>query len=340
MPPEVSVVMSVYNGERFLQEAVRSILDQTFPDFEYIIVDDGSTDQTASILGSFDDQRIRLIYNPENLGLTASLNKGIDAAQGEFIARMDADDVSLPSRLEKQVSYLRSHPDIGVVGTDKQDIDLEGRYLEKNWNPPTLPGYVGWRLYFGNPIIHPSVMIRKRCLENVGLYDNYKRTAQDYDLWMRLSRVTKLSNLNEVLILYRRHSRSITNIKYTEQSEMSYQIRQQAVQRLIGIVPKVDELIMLERCCPGNYDVAKSSLRLLLQLYRSYSKVNSLTLEERIRIRQNTGRKIFKIANANRDSKRIWYYFLLAFWFQPTCVILGMKAIARRLASFQKRGLS
>jgi glycosyltransferase involved in cell wall biosynthesis len=331
MPPEVSVVMSVYNGERYLQEAVRSILDQSFTDFEFIIVNDGSTDHTVSILTSFDDNRIRLVHNPENLGLTISLNRGIALAQGEFIARMDADDISLPPRLETQIRYLRSHPDVGVVGTGKQEIDQDGCYLGKVWIPPTSSGYMGWRLIWGNPIVHSSVMIRKGCLVSVGLYDIGKRTAQDYDLWIRLSAITRISNMKQVLILYRRHPESITDTLIHEQLGISNQIRQQAINRLIGVIPTVEELIALGRYDVKSKNIANSTLRLLLQIYKTYSKVYALTLEERLRIRQNVGIKIYKIASASGCGKQIWYYFLWAFWLYPVCILFSLKVTLHRL---------
>lgn len=128
--PKVSVVMSVYNGEKYLPETIDSILNQTFKDFEFIIINDGSTDKTAKILTSYDDPRIR-IFNQENMGLTKSLNRAISLAKGEYIARMDADDISYPERLKKQVDYLNKNPDIGLVGSKYIRIDKRGRKIDE-----------------------------------------------------------------------------------------------------------------------------------------------------------------------------------------------------------------
>jgi glycosyltransferase involved in cell wall biosynthesis len=127
--PRISVVMSVYNGEKYLRQAIESILQQTYTDFEFIIIDDGSTDSSREIIQSYDDKRIRLVINEQNIGLTKSLNKGIRLAKGEFIARMDADDISLPQRFEKQVAYLDSHPEVGVLGTYANIIDHRGKII-------------------------------------------------------------------------------------------------------------------------------------------------------------------------------------------------------------------
>ncbi len=129
--PKVSVIMSVYNGDKYLREAIESILNQTFTDFEFIIVNDGSTDNSLEIIESYDDERIKTINNKKNIGLTKSLNKALKFAKGKYIARQDADDVSLPNRFEKQVEYLDSHPEVALVGTSVYLIDENGKIIGK-----------------------------------------------------------------------------------------------------------------------------------------------------------------------------------------------------------------
>jgi len=209
--PKVSVVMSVYNSERYLLEAVESILRQTFTDFEFIIVDDGSTDGTWEILTSYatEDPRIVLIRNEKNIGLTQSLNKGLVLARGEYIARQDADDVSEPERLEKQVAYLEAYPLVGLVGTAYEIISGDGQLLTTVY-PPTDNGALQERLLEGNCFCHGAVVFRRICLAHVGGYREAFRTAQDHDLWLRISEHFDLASLPDRLYRYRFHSTAVS----------------------------------------------------------------------------------------------------------------------------------
>ena len=207
--PKVSVLMSVYNGEKYLREAVESILNQTFRDFEFIIIDDGSTDSTNEIIRSYSDCRIRLLENEENIGLTKSLNKGIDQCRGEYIARMDGDDVSLQHRLSKQLEYLINNPEVGVCGTQ---VKLINKTFEKNIELPTGHDEICAYMIFTSKLVHPSIMMRKTVLDQLDcIYNEKYRTSQDLDLWERLSKHTKLSNTSEVLFCYRNHPNQISN---------------------------------------------------------------------------------------------------------------------------------
>ena len=218
MPPKISVVMSVYNGRRFLRQAVDSVLAQTFPDFEFIIIDDGSTDATAVILGSFDDPRIVVLRNNVNIGLTSSLNCGFDAAKGEFIARFDADDIALPERLEKQAAFLDANQEIGILGSCCRLIDAKG-LVRGQAEAPLSDIAIRWRGLTGNPFFHPSVMIRRSLIERHGLrYDETFATAQDYELWLRLLEHTKGANLEDRLVSLRRHGDSVSRRRKNRQS--------------------------------------------------------------------------------------------------------------------------
>jgi len=199
--PKVSVVMSVFNGARTLREAVDSILSQTFTDFEFIIIDDGSTDGTWGILNGYDDPRIRLLRNEENIGLTRSLNKGLALVQGEYIARMDADDISLPERLERQVDCLDSRPEVGVVGTNYWELTPTNE--RRPMVVPLTDMSVRLWLLFHNAIVHSSAMVRRTTLEQIGYYDEALPYAQDYDLWTRVAVVSELANLPDRLLLLR-----------------------------------------------------------------------------------------------------------------------------------------
>ncbi len=204
--PLVSVVMPVFNGARWLPAAIKSIQEQTLADFEFVIVDDGSTDETGDILlrNAEDDRRI-CVQRQEHFGITAALNRGCDLAHSRFIARMDADDVAHPERLRKQLAYLADHPEIGAIGTWARVID-EGERETGELMPATEPAALRAYLLKQNPFVHSSMMISADLLRRVGAYRRALEGAEDYDLWLRISEHAKLANLPEFLMSYRRRS--------------------------------------------------------------------------------------------------------------------------------------
>jgi len=210
--PLVSVILAAYNAEGYLREAVASILTQTFTDFEFIIIDDGSTDRTKSIIESFNDPRIKLISRP-NKGLTPSLNEALHLAAGEFIARMDADDLSTPERLAAQVEYLNHHPDVVLLGGAYDLIDAAGRYLTTITPPDDDATLQEHALSGRTPICHPLAMMRRDAVLKVGGYDETFKVAQDLDLWLKLGEVGKLAAVKDVLLQYRQHEESVSEKK-------------------------------------------------------------------------------------------------------------------------------
>jgi glycosyltransferase involved in cell wall biosynthesis len=230
--PKVTVLMSVYNGERYLNEAVDSILAQTFTDFEFLIIDDASTDLTPEILRSYDDPRIRIVTNEENLGLTKSLNKGIALARGEYIARMDADDVSFIVRLERQVEFMEKNADIGVLGSNYQYIDESG-YPKGVVSTSLDPELTRWELLFLNPLAHPTVLMRTALMRSVQGYDETFRFSQDYELWCRLTKITQLAKLQDVLLYLRSSKLNISHRHYKQQRIYSHLITLQVLQNIL-----------------------------------------------------------------------------------------------------------
>lgn len=208
--PIVTVLLPVYNGRHYLREAIQSILDQTFPDFELIIINDGSSDDSGDIAQSFQDKRIRF-YAQQNKGLAATLNRGIALAKGKYIARQDADDFSLPSRLAEQVNYLETHPKVALVGT-WSEIWHEEQRTTLCHRHPTRNAELQFALFFDNPFVHSSVMIRRSILDLAGSYstDLDRQPPEDYELWSRIARVAEIANLPKVLHAYRETKGSIS----------------------------------------------------------------------------------------------------------------------------------
>ena len=204
--------MSVYNGERYLREAVDSILAQTYENFEFVIVDDGSTDETAAIIGSYGDQRIRLVQNECNVGLPRSLNRGLAVARGTYIARQDADDVSLPERLATEAAYLDSHPEVGLVGSTTGFMRADGRFAYVFPNPISDLA-AKWTMLSHNAFSHTSVMFRSSLLERSGGYPEAPEYTycEDYDLWSRIAQHARVANLEVPLVRWRMNESSVSH---------------------------------------------------------------------------------------------------------------------------------
>lgn len=203
MNPTVSILMPVYNGAAYLRESLDSVLQQTCHDFELIIIDDGSRDESARIIQSMNDHRIRF-YKQDNRGLAATLNRAIELSRGEYLARQDQDDVSLPLRLEKQLRYMVSHPHCGLLGTWAEIVS--GTEKTGRAHRHAAENYcLNFDLLFDNPFVHSSAMLRKSAVEAVGMYstDPSRQPPEDYELWSRLSRKWEVSNIPEVLHIYR-----------------------------------------------------------------------------------------------------------------------------------------
>ena len=234
MIPKVSVILPVYNAQSYLRESIDSILAQSFEDFELIIVNDGSTDDSLEIVSSYTDKRITLI-NQENAGLPVSLNRAIRVAKGQYLARQDADDVSLPSRLEEQVAYLDAHPQCALLGT-WADILVENTPTDRRLHHPHLNGDIQIKLLFFNCFVHSSVMIRKIALEKSGLYpeDPEKFPPEDYDLWLRIAKYFEVANLPKPLLQYRELPSSISRSKLQIMQDRAELMSFHALKSILG----------------------------------------------------------------------------------------------------------
>lgn len=285
--PIISVVMSVYNSEKYLSESIESILSQTFSDFEFIIIDDGSTDKSNSILNKFarSDARINIITNLENIGLANSLNKGLHIAKGDYVARMDSDDISYPKRFEIQIEFMKNNKAYGVVGGNIDIIDEKSNYV-KTLSFPKTHNQILWYLCFQNPIAHPTTMIKSNLLRKVNGYKNYI-SSQDYDLWQRLSNITKLFNVDQSLLKYRVHGSNISFRIDESRTARRNEFQNNAVLQIIGSENK-----------PNDYVFGSDKYFDSLIIKKCFKKIrNGLNKFEIDDIRKDAATRILKNAN-------------------------------------------
>lgn len=307
--PKLSVVMPAYNAGAYLRDAVNSILDQSFRNFEFIIVNDGSSDTTASILQEYEklDSRIKVVHQ-ENQGMIAALNRGCRLARGQYIARMDADDFSLPQRFERQLEYIESHPQIGIVGTWIYNIDQNGS-VKRSWCPPTNPKVLEWTHFFGVCVSHSTVLMRREILENLDFYRPDAVHAEDVDLWLRASSITEFGNVPEILSKYRVWSASTHQVGLQMRRERHIQLLASHIEGLLKVEPAMEAVAGLRQTRvgppPENLGQIRLTAALIQQLYETFVKKNHLTSEERREISWDAAKKVASLAfQASRFDSR------------------------------------
>ncbi|MEA2327720.1 MAG: hypothetical protein QOE68_2679 [Thermoanaerobaculia bacterium] len=251
--PRVSVLLPVWNGEAFLGEAMESMLRQTFSSFELIVIDDGSTDRTAAIAERFAslDSRVRVLRRAHE-GFSPALNAGLAAARGEYVARMDADDISLPQRLEKQVAYLDAHPACVVLGTWIEVVEQAGRHVGLKTFVTTHDEIFAALLRFISPLAHPTIVARRDVLRGAGGYDARRYPSEDLDLWFRLAESGELANLGEALLQHRRHKAAIGVFEREAMKSMALTICNEARTKR-GWRPKRGTLTLAGRNADARY---------------------------------------------------------------------------------------
>ena len=248
--PETTVLMTVYNGMPYLPLAIESILSQTYGDFEFLIVNDCSTDDSRKIILGYDDPRIRLIDNDENLGQTRSLNRGLEHTRTTLVARMDADDISHKNRMEKQVEYLKTHPDVVAVGTNLRTIDPDGRYIG-SFSFPEQDLTLRWMQMFTCPVSCGAVMFKTGIIrDEFGGFNPSIRYAQDWELWSRVLPNYRLANVQDFLLDVREHPGASSTASNRVMLEEKYRINRMNPKRILGIhndseqwLQKVDTLL-------------------------------------------------------------------------------------------------
>ena len=235
--------MPVYNAEKHLQEAIESILNQTFTDFELLLINEGSTDACDTIIRSFKDSRIRYVINDENLKLIKTLNRGLQLAKGKYIARMDADDIAEPNRLQLQFEFMEANPNIGVCGTGFHSFGS----VDSITNYPETDARIKFMALYQCPFCHPSVILRNSVVrENNLTYSLNYPHAEDYEFWLRMGRVSELANLQSVLLHYRQHDESVSVTEENTQIRLSEEIRKMYFQEL-GVNASPEELELFRK---------------------------------------------------------------------------------------------
>lgn len=250
---KASVVMPVFNGDKYLPYSIESILNQTFRDFECIIIDDGSTDNSKTILKKYNDPRIHLVENEKNMGLVHSLNRGIDAAKGEYIIRMDQDDISLPNRFAEQIAFMEKHADVAVCGSWYKTIgELSGHTNKLLTDSEEIKS----NLLFNASLAHPSVMIRRSVLEQHSLrYRKENEYFEDYGLWTEISHIAKLANIPKILLLYRVHKENISHRYSDKQRNGALHIQKKGL-HILGLSPSPEEMRLNNSIRPKEKETA------------------------------------------------------------------------------------
>jgi glycosyltransferase involved in cell wall biosynthesis len=303
-PPLISVVMPVYNGGQFLGKAIDSIQRQTFTNFEFIIIDDGSSDDSRAIIQAYQqkDPRIHPIFLEQNSGIVTALNTGLNAAAGKYIARMDADDISLPTRFEEQINYLEDHPDVDVISSYYQLIGPTGDKLGNIIKLPTTNLTILWSLCIDNPIVHPGVVIRTEAVRNIGGYRAIYPHAEDYDLWMRLSDKSHFANLAHPLIQLRRHSSNITVVHHDDSMESSISISQMMLQKVLS--QKIEEYSVQPFWMNNSSSSSnvKQAVNILVNLSQHFLSHFLLSEGERAFIKKDALLRILRLVKSNKFS--------------------------------------
>jgi glycosyltransferase involved in cell wall biosynthesis len=282
MKREVTVLMPVYNASKYLAEAIESILNQTFTNFEFLIIDDGSSDRSAEIINSYSDPRIRLVTNEKNLGISETLNKGIELAQTELVARMDADDISYPERIEKQLEYFKNNPECALLSSWAREVTEDRTPIYTSEFNSSFYYYI---LNFECWIYHPTVMYKRSAVRDVGGYS--VQYCEDYDLWWKLSRKYEIANLSHVLLDYRSSEKSLCRV--TNKNEYEDAHREQLLRNVRYYTGPSFTLSENEiECLRFNCEplLKEGNLKKILLLFKKLQDINLAILSKECRHRQ------------------------------------------------------
>lgn len=240
LQPVATILITAFNAEKYIAETIESVLNQTFQDFELLIVDDGCADNTYVQILEFSDTRIRVIRNEQNKGTMESANIGLAHSRGKYIARIDADDIALPIRLEKQIAFMEANPNVGLCGTFAETFGTEKGLLSS----PTVDAEIAVDLFFYNCFVHSSVIMRRSVLVQYQLFYRIP-FSDDYDLWCQMSRVTRVRNIPDILVRYRKHATQITKTHLSKFVESTNEVIATHLNTLFGDILSLDDLKLL-----------------------------------------------------------------------------------------------
>ena len=273
--PPLTVLLPVYNAATHLGDAIASILNQSFGDFELLVIDDGSTDESMEVVREFRDKRLRIESQPRNRGLVATLNAGIEIARGSLLARMDADDLSRPDRFAVQVAYLAAHPDVAGVSCAFELIDERGERLadDYGWFRPTEPLALRWALHFGCFFTHGGAMLRTSAVRDARGFDARYAHAEDYELWLRLVDRHRLANVPRILLSVREHGGQVSNRFREIQRANAYRALHASLERVLQH-PIPLELVshLRDDSLPRSRSATRSLVRLHGELFQAHTR--------------------------------------------------------------------
>jgi glycosyltransferase involved in cell wall biosynthesis len=307
--PRVSVVTATYNGARFLPAAIESILAQRYTDFEYVIVDDASTDASAAIATDYaaQDNRVCLVTNPVRLGPPGALNRALAAVQGDYVAVLDHDDLALPERLARQVAFLDEQPAVGAVGAKVRFIDEAG-IVSSEQAYPTHPAVARWQLLFGASLLHSASMYRRGLLQQLGGYSEEHPYLCDYELLGRLAEISQIVNLPDLLTCYRRSSTQVSATHRTPQLGQMILLQYAIQQRWLGLRPDLAAFSALHRWMkdapPSDAAQATAAVAQFEALYDRYGAVVSLSADAQTVVAQTCARQWLALAHHAYTTQR------------------------------------
>jgi hypothetical protein len=309
LSPRVSVVTAAYNGARFLPAAIASILEQSYPDFEHVIVDDASTDASAATVAGLAarDSRIRLAINPVQLGPAGALNSALAAARGDYVAVLDHDDLALPERLARQVAFLDAHPEVGAIGTQVRLIDDAGAVIRER-SYPTHPAVARWQVLFGASLLHSASMYRRNLLQQLGGYSTEHPYLCDYELLGRLAEISQIANLPDTLACYRLSAAQVSATHRTPQYGQMLLLQYAIQQRWLGLRPDLATFAALRRWIngapPSPGAQAAAAMAQLAALFERYCAVTPLTADAHAAVAQACAQYWLRLAHHAHATQR------------------------------------
>ncbi len=318
--PSVSVIMTTYNSEKYLHAAIQSILNQTFSEFELLIVDDDSTDRTKEIITSLADSRIKLIMNSERKGVAYARNIALHHARGEYVAVLDSDDIAFPDRLRLQIDYLNSHRDVNLVGSAFEIIDCNGKLISI-YQPITVPIAIKWELLFKDVIGHSTVMFRRSVALELGGYDQSFLVAEDFDLWIRFAAYGEIAQMEKPLVQWRFTEQSMQNrdLDMIEKFTIEVVLKSIRLQTNQHISRDAALYLTTSHSLNKNDKIAQEALEDLLNCYRHFNNI-AYSEEGRRCIKSLTIRRLLMTILKNPKSKCALTFLILTARIRLFCI--------------------